>query len=424
MEDLFKKGEIVYVCGRTGSGKTTLLKRLAKTYKDESGLVMQNPNDQIAADTVRSELLCAVPKKEGMDYATCEAASYFGISAFIDKRICELSGGEKQLLAIACVCAKRPDILILDEPFSSLDVMRSKRLLEMLLTLNREYGKTIIVAGHSCDIMWSLSDRIILTENGEVTGNFGKSEALCNFRTEEKRKRLLPKVCEYYENENFMSVAEAIKSGKRPQFSTHVCEKNDKEELFKLKNITYVYEKNGKRVLSDVSFSLKKGEAYAILGENGSGKSTLAKITAGIYKPYGGKISGKSRIGFLPQDVTLLFTKEEYDGKDPYRLSGGERQKLGLSLILSKDAEILVLDEPTKGLDRYEIQELLENLSKLKASGIAILVLTHDCEFVSQLADRCALLFDGRLCGENSAENFFRGNMYYTTVLQRLSENL
>lgn len=216
------------------------------------------------------------------------------------------------------------------------------------------------------------------------------------------------------------------------------------------------YEEKGKDVLRGLSLSLGRGEFLALLGGNGAGKSTLLRILCGLRKPLRGKVKkDKSlRLAMLPQSPQALFTydsvwedlldaarqggqgdatgrakamaaKLELTDKltsHPFDLSGGELQRAAIGKLLLQDADILLLDEPTKGLDAYLKQELAEILRKLTEDGITLLMVTHDLEFAAAYADRCALLFDGRITSEEEPHAFFTGNRFYTTTAGLIAE--
>ena len=216
------------------------------------------------------------------------------------------------------------------------------------------------------------------------------------------------------------------------------------------------YEEKGKDVLRGLSLSLGRGEFLALLGGNGAGKSTLLRILCGLRKPLRGKVKkDKSlRLAMLPQSPQALFTYDSVwedlldaarqggqgDATDcakamaakleltdkltshPFDLSGGELQRAALGKLLLQDADILLLDEPTKGLDAYLKQELAGILRKLTKDGITLLMVTHDLEFAASYADRCALLFDGRITSEEEPHAFFTGNRFYTTTAGLIAE--
>ena len=233
------------------------------------------------------------------------------------------------------------------------------------------------------------------------------------------------------------------------------------------KELWFRYEAKGKDVLRGLSLSVRRGELLSLLGGNGAGKSTLLRVLCGLKKPLRGKVKMEKgmRLAMLPQSPQAFFTydsvwedlldaakqgrgarfvdkvqgnagasaerarevaaKLELTDKltsHPFDLSGGELQRAAIGKLLLQDADILLLDEPTKGLDAYLKQELAGILKKLTAEGITILMVTHDLEFAASYADRCALLFDGRITSEEEPHVFFRGNRFYTTTAGLIGE--
>ena len=251
-----------------------------------------------------------------------------------------------------------------------------------------------------------------------------------------------------------------------PQKTDSVRDKGEKPVL-EGKELWFRYEAKGKDVLRGLSLSVRRGELLSLLGGNGAGKSTLLRVLCGLKKPLRGKVKMEKgmRLAMLPQSPQALFTydsvwedfldaakqgrgarfvdkvqgnaeasaerareaaaKLELTDKltsHPFDLSGGELQRAAIGKLLLQDADILLLDEPTKGLDAYLKQELAGILKKLTAEGITILMVTHDLEFAASYADRCALLFDGRITSEEEPHVFFSGNRFYTTTAGLISE--
>lgn len=211
------------------------------------------------------------------------------------------------------------------------------------------------------------------------------------------------------------------------------------------------YERNSADVLKGLSLAVEKGEILALVGGNGAGKSTLMNVIAGAVRPYRGKvIRSCASVGALAQNPQLVFTEdtvredlacvcadeekmkrivgrlelEDLLGAHPFDLSGGEQQRAALAKVILAGAEVLLLDEPTKGLDEG-YKEIVEDMLKSFAeAGGTVIVTTHDVDFCARTADRCAMLFDGQITGEGPAGKFFRGNAFYTTAANRMSRGL
>jgi energy-coupling factor transport system ATP-binding protein len=204
------------------------------------------------------------------------------------------------------------------------------------------------------------------------------------------------------------------------------------------------YERGEKDVLSHMSFSVNRGDCFGILGGNGVGKTTLLRVIAGQVKPYAGRCKCAVQTAYLSQNPQSMFSfdtvSEEVDGieterlldfgmesllhRHPYDLSGGQQQRLAFLLLLKQNPELLLLDEPTKGLDSYSKDLLLSILSKLRSEGVTVVLVSHDVEFMAKACNRCGLLFDGRLTGMADTRTFLLNNQYYTTMARRLTRGL
>ncbi|MEQ2579267.1 ABC transporter ATP-binding protein [Hominiventricola aquisgranensis] len=252
-----------------------------------------------------------------------------------------------------------------------------------------------------------------------------------------------------------------------PEKRTEAAKSNKEKPALEGKELWFRYDEKGKDILRGLNLSVQRGELLALLGGNGTGKSTLLRILCGLKKPLRGKVKKdkEMRLAMLPQSPQALFVydsvwedlldaakqgrgarfvdkvqgnaeaaaerarevaaKLELTDKltsHPFDLSGGELQRAAIGKLLLQDADILLLDEPTKGLDAYLKQELAGILKKLTEEGITMLMVTHDLEFAASYADRCALLFDGRITSEEEPHAFFTGNRFYTTTAGLIAE--
>ena len=221
--------------------------------------------------------------------------------------------------------------------------------------------------------------------------------------------------------------------------------------IISIKNLHYTYPGDEAESLCGVSLEIEKGSFVAVLGHNGSGKSTTAGLLSGRLKPYRGKVKTYgARVAALPQDPRELFVKDtvldelkeldpeealllhitellELEGvlsRHPFDISGGEQQRLALGKVLLTAPDVLLLDEPTKGMDGEFKRRFGELLSRLKAEGKTIFLVSHDIEFCAQCADCCALLFRGEIVCRSAPRKFFSGNFFYTTAAARLSRGM
>jgi len=233
-------------------------------------------------------------------------------------------------------------------------------------------------------------------------------------------------------------------------------DKNEKfENVISIKDLWFSYSRNTTEVLRGMNLYIRKGEFFSLLGGNGVGKSTTLKLITGILKAQSGKIEVEKRAAMLPQNPQALFTEltveeellealyyEKINDVDkvnrvnemlgmmeidhlrkshPYDLSGGEQQRLALGKILLLNPEILLLDEPTKGLDPFFKISLARIFKKLKEKGVTIFMVSHDIEFCAEYADRCAMFFDGDVVSIGTPKEFFSGNNFYTTTANRIA---
>ena len=450
------------------------------------GYVFQNPDSGIVTDTVWHELAFGLENKgvptEVIRRRVGETASYFGIQDWFRKRTDELSGGQKQLLNLAAAVILQPSVLILDEPTAQLDPIAATEFLATLQKLNRELGMTVLLAEHRLEEVFPIADRVLVMDGGRVAAldePAGIGERLPSghpmqaalpspvriFRALEVHDRCPLTV---REGRDFLE----RHFGDRRGNLTEEPYRHGKTVAAEMKTVWYRYEKGLPDVLRGTSLRVYEGELFAVLGGNGTGKTTMLRVLAGLSRAYRGhvRIFGKP-IGaykgnalyrgvaaLLPQDPQTVFVRDtvrddltdvleaqgrprtEWEeridraaersgighllGRNPFDLSGGEAQKCALAKILLTKPRLLLLDEPTKGIDADGKRALSELLRGLCREGMTVLTVTHDVEFAAVTADRCALFFDGELLSEDTPSRFFGGNSFYTTAANRMARTL
>lgn len=446
-----------------------------RVQAEKIGFVMQNPDNQIVCDKVWHELVfglesLGLPKAEIRTRAA-ETASFFGIQGLFYKNVHELSGGQKQLLNLAAVMIMNPEIIILDEPTSQLDPIAAHDFLEAVHRINRELGTTVILSEHRLEEAVPLSDRTAVMDSGKIIAFETAQEigSILNVMEHDMLEAMPTPMKIFYKSGGNGHSPITIREGKAWLEQKDISDfkfnlKSDKtvhldsEVVLEMKDIYFRYEKNLPDVLKGLSLKLHLGELYAIVGGNGTGKSTALSVAAGINLPYRGKlniIDGK-RISALPQNPRSLFCKKtvledleytvgEPDLSDeeksarlknvisfcelekllkshPYDLSGGEQQRAALAQVLLQKPDILLLDEPTKGLDAHFKQSLAALVKKLNKSGTSVIMVSHDMEFCAKYADKCGMFFDGSIISEGSPHEFFDGKNFYTTAANRMSK--
>ncbi|WP_105205238.1 ABC transporter ATP-binding protein [Neobittarella massiliensis] len=414
-----------------------------------------------------------------------EMASFFGIQTWFRRSVSELSGGQKQLLNLASVMAMQPQVLVLDEPTSQLDPIAAGEFLQALRKINLELGVTIILSEHRLEEVFPLADRVIAMEDGHITCS-GPAREVGDFLSRgQGRDRMfegLPAVMKIYAQigtggmcpltvregrlwlQSLLPPRAAVTALPQPAESrTH-----PKPVLAEAKDVWFRYSRGGVDVVRGLDAQVYGGELYCLIGGNGVGKTTALKLLGGIYRPYRGKVLHRGtamannknslRVGLLPQDPQALFTEitveeELFDAlgdsrcpdrekerrieqmlaqlelqalrrANPYDLSGGEQQRLALGKILLLQPELVLLDEPTKGLDPFFKAVLADILKGLAEQGIGVVMVTHDIEFAAEHADRCAMLFDGQIVSQGRPRAFFSGNSFYTTAADRMSRGV
>jgi len=486
-----KQGEFVTLCGPSGCGKTTLLRHLKpviaphgeKTgaiYFDNTllddlhvkdaaakiGFVFQSPDNQIVTDKVWHELAFGLEslgvKTSEIRLRVAEMASFFGIQSWFYKQVTELSGGQKQILALASVMTLNPSVLILDEPTSQLDPIAAGEFLAALSKINRELGVTVIITEHRLEDALPMSTRTIVMDSGVIIAD-GEPRKV-GFKLRECGNNMflaMPLPMRVWMSVsdgsyNTKGVPITVRDGaqwlssqtfNRCNFEDDVQTPNAKSAV-SINDVWFRYEKNLPDVIKGLTFNANYGEITAILGGNGTGKTTTLSVIAGLCAPYRGKVNTDTQVYALPQNPQALFTAKtlrqdlkEMDSqnlasivklcrleglldKHPYDLSGGEQQRAALAKVLLLNPKILLLDEPTKGLDAEYKQIFAAILRKLKEAGAAVILVSHDIEFCAENADWCALFFDGGIVTENAPREFFSGNSFYTTSANRMARHV
>ena len=444
------------------------------------GFVMQDADDQIVTDKVWHELAFGL-ESVGTDPKTmrlrvAEMASYFGIQSWFHKDVATLSGGQKQLLNLASIMAMQPEVLILDEPTSQLDPIAASDFLNTVRKINLELGTTILITEHRLEDIYHAADRVVVMERGAVAANGDPRTVGALLRQQESPMlaALPTPVRVFFSADGEGTCPLTVREGRTWLTKTFAGRKPVVTEpemepvmaageapALKAKEVWFRYEKDSPDVLQGMDLTVPKGSIFAIVGGNGAGKSTTLKTIAGICKPYRGSVEifGKNIkkykagelfhgcVGMLPQDPKSLFVRrtvreelEEMNGdgekireiaqlcqishlmdNHPYDLSGGEQQRTALAKVLLTEPRLLLLDEPTKGLDNFFKIRLAEMLCKLKDRGITIVMVSHDVEFCAEYADLVSMFFDGQILTTDTPHRFFGQNSFYTTAANRMS---
>ena len=436
------------------------------------GFVMQNPDNQIVTDKVWHELVFGL-ESLGINSAeirskAAEMASFFGIQNWFYENVANLSGGQKQILNLASVMIMNPTLLLLDEPSSQLDPIAAHDFFTMLERINTELGVTIILSEHNLSEVFPLSDKVVVMEDGKITTENTPYKIGEELKQNSMFAALPTPTKIYYSLGNNsgncpITIRDGHKWLEKQQINEHFEFKSEKnrintEPILELKDVWFRYEKNSDDILKGLSFKVHENEFYAIVGGNGVGKSTALSVISKINKPYRGKvfINDDTKVAMMPQNPQSLFLKksvleELYDAvfdvekekrkneieyviklceldnlleNHPYDLSGGEQQRVALAKMLLRKPDLLVLDEPTKGLDACFKRKLATILKSLQKNGMTVLMVTHDIEFCAEYADICAMFFDGKIVSEAPPRKFFAENNFYTTSAKRMADGI
>ena len=454
----------------------------SREQAEKIGFVMQDPQEQIVTDKVWHELAFGL-ENLGCDPAVmrlrvADMASFFGIQDWFHREVAELSGGQKQLLNLASVMAMQPEVLILDEPTSQLDPISAGDFLNTLKKINRELGTTIVITEHRMEDIFPAADRVAVMEDGRLTFLGRPREVGLALRESASPlfSALPAPVRVYYAVNPAGRCPRTVREGRAwlseefPEGASvdalpePACPDTDGEAALVIKECWLRYTRTGPDVLRGLNLRVPRGSLFAILGGNGTGKSTALKAVCGSVKAYRGSIEilGKRQrdyrprelfrgcLSMLPQDPRSLFVKEtvledlqemgaeqaaveetaalcritELLSANPADLSGGELQRAALAKVLLRKPKLLLLDEPTKGMDSIFKAEFAAILDRLCREGVTVVMVSHDVEFCAEYAQLVGLFFDGQLITTGTPQTLFGSNSFYTTAVSRMSRHV
>lgn len=435
------QGAFALLVGGTGSGKSTLLSLLkseiaptgelagelrvlgedvadmdVRASAERVGYVFQDPENQIVCETVWHEMAFGLENlgmlRDEMRRRVAETSYFFGLEDWLHRDTDTLSGGRKQLLSLAAVLALRPRVLLLDEPTSQLDPVAEKNFLHALFRVNRELGCTVVVATHQPRPMLEYATCVYRIEDGRV-------REVADLASLGSREELLASgACRSAQGE--APGAAAIREG------------------------WFRYDRAAGWVLRGLDVAFSAGAVHAIVGGNGCGKSTMLSVLAKTAKLQRGRMMrGAASAALLPQNPKALLVAETvrdelmewgvtcgYDeataqeqaarlglagleARHPYDLSGGQRQLLAVAKLLLIGPELLLLDEPTKGLDLASRRIIARALRGHAQAGDTVIMATHDLDFAEQVSDDVAMMFDGEIACMEPPADFFADNVFY-----------
>jgi energy-coupling factor transport system ATP-binding protein len=445
---------------------------------DTVGFVLQDPEAQFVVDRVEDELAFAL-ENHGVEPMVMrkrveEALDQLNIAHLRHRSVSTLSGGERQRVAIAAVMTLQPRVLVLDEPTSQLDPQAAEEVLDTLVKLNQDLGLTIVLSEHRLERVVQYVDRILYLPGHSGAALLDEPRAVLDVVD------LAPPLVKLAKELGWSPLPLTIKQGRR--FARQLTLQTADDEALNsvprpahdpplpaisIQNVAYSY--NGHPALQHISLQVHQGEFVALMGRNGSGKTTLLKHLVGLLRPDNGMVqinqdgSGGSMdtrqaaveeiirvVGYVPQNPNALlfndtvrqeleFTQRghgippgDFDGlldtlslashadHYPRDLSVGERQRVAMASILVANPQILLLDEPTRGLDYQQKATLAAFLQAMKAEGRTIIMATHDVELVANCADRVVLLGDGQVVVDGPARRVMSESLVFASQINKL----
>lgn len=471
-----RASEVLLVAGPSGSGKSTLLRcanglvphatggryagevvvggRSTRDHKprdlaDVVGFVHQDPEAQFVVDRVDTDV-AFVLENLGADDATMrrrveEVLDALGIAHLRHRSPATLSGGERQRCAIAGALAIAPAVLVLDEPTSQLDPQGAEDVLASVARLNVDLGTTVLLSEHRLERAAPLADRVWLAGTGRAPGEPGV--ILADYPGAPAVTHL-GRLLEW--DPPPLTVRDArrhpVPELPRPTAPTRAA---PGETLLSAAGISAGFP--GRSVLRDVSLDVARGEVIVVLGRNGSGKTTLLRTLAGLLDPVAGRVTASGTVAYVPQDPNaMLFAPtvrreleetlrllersdveavgqwlealriDDVQDRHPRSLSTGERQRVAVAAVAVGGADVLMLDEPTRGMDAASRSALESAMRHHADAGGAVVLATHDVELAARSATRAVVLGDGDVVASGPARTVLAGSLFAPQVLRVL----
>ncbi len=426
------------------------------------GTVFQEPETQVVMGGVRAELELPLEHRGepagAVARAVEETALALGVGHLLDRRTDTLSGGELQRVAIAAAMVHDPPLLVLDEPTSQLDPVAGDELVWQLRRLNEDWGTAVVVAEHRLERCLPAADRVIAMVDGEVACDAAPREFL-DWAAAQSPPALATPAARLFSLAGLRPLPASVKEAHAGLRSAGNVPAGDRapggapprrrrrwlphrnggpDPSLALKDLWFEVE-DGPAILRGVSLELQPGERVALMGRNGAGKSTLLRLAKGLAEPTRGRVERAGDVALLlqnPGDYLVHGRAVEDAGvagvaaagiagredANPRDLSGGERQRLALEVVLAGEASaVVLLDEPTRGMDRLHKAALAGRIRELADAGAAVMVATHDTEFAAALANRIVLLGQGVVIADGPPREVLGGGRHFSTEVARVT---
>jgi energy-coupling factor transport system ATP-binding protein len=370
-----------------------------------------------------------------------EVALALGVANLLDRRTETLSGGELQRVAIAAALAHRPALLLLDEPTSQLDPVAGDELIWTLRRLNEEWGTAVVVAEHRLERCLPAADRVLAIEDGAVVCD-GPPPRFLDWAA---GGDLATPVARMFSLAGIGPPPASVKAartalrdaGLAPRAPAPAPSSRARAATaLAVRGLWYEVE-NGPAVLRGVDLQLRPGERVALMGRNGAGKSTLLRLAKALIEPTRGRVETAGEVALLLQNPGDYLIHEQAvdeagpealaaaglagrEQANPRDLSGGERERLALEVVLAGEPRaVVLLDEPTRGMDPARKRALAGRIGELAAGGAAVMVATHDTAFAAEFADRVVLMGQGEVIGDGGPAEVLGTGWHFSTEVAR-----
>jgi len=452
-----------------------------KDLAKKIGMVFQDPENQLVSTDVEREIAFGL-ENQGMQKTLMakrveEVLDTVGIDHLRYRQISTLSGGEKQKTAIASVLVLHPEILVLDEPTSELDPKGAEEVIQLIKRLNEELGLTVILVEHRIDRVLQYADRLITMNQGTITydgnpcdwiNNAGSNNTdvgmppIARLSLQFKQRNIKTKTPLTIKEgrQNFSQIFKDHTWGKK--VSNHMENKQitDKKPIVSTKNLWYKYP-DGQTVLRQINIDIHHGEFISLIGRNAAGKTTLAKMLNGLLKPSKGRVeicgldtkrttveNLAKRVGYVFQDPNMHLFADTVDEEITFmmnnlgcssdyiektldkiltqfnlkhcRMSAGERQRVALASVLSSKPQLLILDEPTRGLNYALKEDLMKYIINYQKNGGTIILITHDIELIAEYGKRVILMSEGKIIADGNKHEVLSNSLHFSPQINRL----